>query len=100
MAKKKSLGHSPLGIMTEEKLNYDFIPNLNEKLVREVDHPDKINNLIYELEPESTNKIVVSYYLDESIIKKLKQFAKRSEQSYSAVAGNAFTFYLQEQGLY
>lgn len=92
MGRKKSLGHSPLGFDFDGGLSYDFIPDLNEQIVQEVDHPDK------EKIEKNQHKIVVSYYLEEQLVDRIKKFAHFSENSYSAVATDAFTDYLQKEG--
>jgi hypothetical protein len=92
MGKKKSLGHSPLGFDFDDGLTYDFIPDLNEQIIQEVDHPekDKMEN--------ASSKTVVSYYIEEQLVGRIKKLAHITDQSYSSVATNAFTDYLQKEG--
>lgn len=92
MGKKKSLGHSPLGFDFDGGLSYDFIPDLNEQIVQEVEHPDKGRN------EKNPNKTVVSYYLEEQLVNRIRKIAHITEQSYSAIATTAFTDFLQKEG--
>jgi len=88
MGRKKSLGHSPLGYDFDDGLSFDFIPDLNEPIIKEVDHPEKQKQ-------NSPVKIVVSYYLEERIVDKVRKIARLTDQSYSSIASSAFSEYLQ-----
>jgi nitrogenase subunit NifH len=92
MGRKRSLGHNPIGFNFDDGLTYDFIPNLNEQIVKEVEHPEK------QEESKIQNKTIVSYYIEENIIDRIKLFAKLTEQSYSSVATNAFEDFLHKEG--
>jgi len=92
MGRKKSLGHSPLGYDFNDGLSFDFIPDLNEPIVKVVDHPE------WHKQDKPPAKEVVSYYVEKQIIDRIRTFAHITEQSYSAVAINAFTEYLQKEG--
>jgi hypothetical protein len=92
MGRKKSLGHNPIGFNFDDGLTYDFIPNLNEQIVKEVEHPEK------NVQQLNKNKTIVSYYIEEHIIDRVRYFAQITEQSYSSVAKNAFEEFLHKEG--
>jgi hypothetical protein len=92
MGRKKSLGHNPIGYNFDDGLTYDFIPNLNEQIVKEVEHPEE------PVQEKAQSKTIVSYYIEEHIIDRLRLFAQITEQSYSSVAKNAFEDFLHKEG--
>lgn len=89
MGRKKSLGHSPLGYDFDDGLTFDFIPDLNEPMIKVVDHPDR------QKQNKPPAKVVVSYYIEEHIVDKVRKIAHLTEQSYSAIASSALSEYLQ-----
>ena len=74
MSKKPSLGHNPLAYSLKSHASFDFIRNTQEQ-----DESDKE-------ETHTVPKKVASYYLEESVVDKIRAIAERNDQSFSAVA--------------
>lgn len=123
MNTKKSLGYSPIGSPSQGKSDFSFIPNINGDDV-EVSDPfeieersdsdffsnrdENIDNSDRDLLVEhghdafmtsetddSVKKKVVSYYLPEILIDRLRVYADNHNESYSGIAADAITFYLR-----
>jgi len=63
MSKKKSLGHNPLAYSMLGKATFDFIGKREEEHAQEKQKKKKVN------------KKIVSYYLEEPLVKELKKQA-------------------------
>ncbi len=77
MDKKKVMGHNPLAYSLRNHASFDFIR-------------DTTGDSSEESKDESEKKPVkkvVSYYLEESIIERIKKIADEKDESYSSVAG-------------
>jgi nitrogen regulatory protein PII-like uncharacterized protein len=77
MSKKPVMGHNPLGYRPLADANFDFIPNTKDGAEAKDNARDK----------DTPNKKVVSYYLEEELIDKIKKRAKEKEDSYSHFVG-------------
>ncbi|MTI88055.1 MAG: hypothetical protein FH748_08815 [Balneolaceae bacterium] len=71
MSKKKSLGHNPLAYSTFGDSSFDFISSSEEK--REAKE-----------EIKKPQKSVVSYYLEDPLVSRIRKKADEEEKSYSA----------------
>lgn len=87
MGKKKSLGHNPLAYSMSRHASFDFIGTQTAEPEREERPAD----------PEvQINKIVASYYLEETIVNKIKSIASKRDLSYSAFANSLLKQSLNE----
>lgn len=87
MGKKKSLGHNPLAYSMMGHASFDFIPS-QEQNVKENESKEK--------EDHETHKITASYYLEEPLVTKIKNIAKKKNQTYSATVSNLLKKSLKE----
>lgn len=77
MSKKKSLGHNPLAYSTRRHASFDFITPLKDEQEEE--------GVAATDDDKRVNKITVSYYLEEPLVKGVKNLADQKEMSYSAL---------------
>lgn len=124
MNTKKSLGHFPFGSTAQKKSKLSFIPDINgtgEKSIDDVasafeETEEDIEKRLYnkklqetesELverdlpaddESEPVKKKVASYYIDESVINRLKAFADSEDASYSSVVSDAIEVHVGKRG--
>ena len=77
MNKKKSMGHNPLGQNHLEGAKFDFIPYTEDGSKSADKAPAE----------KKRKKKVVSYYLEEDLIKEVKSNASRFNVSYSNFVG-------------
>jgi hypothetical protein len=124
MNTKKSLGHFPFGSDYLEKSELSFIPNINgvrdndysgsagspfDVTQNEIDRSERIDRSDEMLSTELVErdlpnkepipkKKVASYYLEETLINRLKAFSDAINSSYSAVASDAIDIYITERG--
>jgi hypothetical protein len=97
MSKKKSLGHIPLGYSMTGNATFDFIPDRSTAEAPGVEEP--VEGLMKEqVHPEVSKKKVVSYYLEEDIINRLRRVADDTNESYSSVASTAIDVYATHLG--
>lgn len=92
MAVRKRLGHSPLGYSMIGSSNFDFIPDRNPKpkpVALEIEE---------EIVKEAPPKKISSYYLNEKIIKELKNYSELNNQSYSSVVEDSIRLFLRNTG--
>ena len=78
MAKKSSLGHNPLAYSLRNHASFDFIRDTTQDQVKS--RPDSAG--------KKPAKKVVSYYLDEQLVERIKEIADHKEESYSQIAGD------------
>lgn len=128
MNTKKSLGHFPLGSDYLERSELSFIPNINgnhEETERKgsvtslfeatasdrakrrahLFSDDALSTELVEREVPSAEepakpvkKKVVSYYLEESLINRLKSYSEAINSTYSSVASDAIENFMLERG--
>jgi hypothetical protein len=128
MNTKKSLGHFALGSDYSENSELSFIPNINgdheetntqgslrslfeataSDRARRREHLETEDAFSSELverdvpnteeEAEPVKKKVVSYYLEESIIERLKAYSEAINSTYSGVASDAIESYILDRG--
>lgn len=128
MNTKKSLGHFPFGSDYSDKSELSFIPNINgdhdetnykgsvsslfevtssdrEKRRAHLFSEDGLSSELVERDVptsdedhEPVKKKVVSYYLEESLITRLKAYSDAINSSYSAVASDAIEGFILERG--
>jgi len=104
MSNRKSLGHSPLGYNVIGNSNFDFIPDYNsiietdeaERSSDSFDNHTQVDNNKH-LNEKSPKKIV-SYYIEEKITNRLRDFADDHKSSYSAAASEAISEYVTRKG--
>lgn len=100
MSNNKSLGSSPLGLVSGGEEEYQFIPDLGmgkkeEKAVKSVDHSVKNSNIyspdLSEKQPEKTKtkKKITSYNLEVVLIERLKEIADEHGIYYSQFVSDA-----------
>ena len=73
MSKKKVMGHNPLGQNHLEGAKFDFIPYTEDGAEHQKSDGGE----------KKRQKKVVSYYLEEDLIKEIKHNARRFNLSYS-----------------
>jgi len=110
MSNKKSLGHSPLGYDVTGNTNFDFIPDYNALIDSESSdgfeetresETDTITYSVEKKEPHSKDlkgKKIVSYYIEETITDRLREFANDHNSSYSAAATSALEEFVKSRG--
>lgn len=87
MSKKKSLGHNPLAYSMMGHASFDFIsPEQKERDKKGFD----------DIDGSKSNKISVSYYLEESLVEKIKDLADEHNTSYSAIISQMLKKSLEE----
>ena len=74
MSKKPSLGHNPLKQNLKNHGSFNFIKDTSQKKTAQ----KKVGKTI--------PKKVVSYYLEEDIIDKIREMAQNQEKSFSGLA--------------
>lgn len=89
MGLRKSLGHSPIGFSMIGKSNFDFIPDRK---------PVSDKNNVETAEKEPPSKKIVSYYLEEPTINRLKQYCDEHNEPYSHTTGRAIELFLNKVG--
>lgn len=124
MNTKKSLGHFPFDSNIEDKSKLSFIPDINgdqgedsSKIPAPFDVTDsdikkrEKNRLLEETSFEiierevpdaedaaPVKKKVASYYMEESVINRLKAYCDAVESSYSAVTSEAIEVFVSKRG--
>lgn len=110
MSNKKSLGHSPLGYDVIGNSNFDFIPDYNALI--ESENPDSFEkgpeaqtgmdsygSKKSDIHPEDLKgKKIVSYYIEETITDRLREFANDHNSSFSAAASDAIKEFVESKG--
>lgn len=117
MSKKKSLGSSPIGYSSLGVDSFEFIPSieLESDSSREEDPysngngrnvqtfaRDAYDSLFSNTsdsqkeENEQVEKKIVSYYLEEDLINRLKKVADENKMFYSTLVSNAIYFWLEQ----
>ena len=86
MSKKPSLGHNPLAQNIRNHGSFDFIKDTAPKKVSSK-KPKKKN----------ASKKVVSYYLEEEIIEKIKNIVKNESKSFSALANELLNISIEKK---
>lgn len=90
MSKNKSLGSSPIGYSTNSS-SMGFIPDLGVSKSKDSEksgYPSSIGNT-QSSDAKKTKKQIVSYSLEESLIKKIKTIADQKEMYYSSLVSRA-----------
>lgn len=83
MDKRKSLGHNPLAYSLNNHSSLDFIRDISKDAENEEEKPSP--------------KKIVSYYLEEKTIQKLREIADQKGKSYSALANELLASKLNEE---
>lgn len=116
MSKKKSLGSSPIGYSSLGVDSFEFIPSieLESDTNREEDSYSNGNSRNVQTfardgydslfsntsdpqkENEQVEKKIVSYYLEEDLINRLKKVADENKMFYSTLVSNAIYFWLEQ----
>lgn len=116
MSKKKSLGSSPIGYSSLGVDSFEFIPSIelesdsngeedsysngNSRNVQTFarDAYDSLfsNASDSQKENEQVEKKIVSYYLEEDLINRLKKVADENKMFYSTLVSNAIYFWLEQ----
>ncbi len=86
MDKKKVMGHNPLDLNHLANAKFDFIPYTESGSANKETTSDK---------PRKKKK-VVSYYLEEDLIKAVKTKATENEQSFSTFVGDVLKKAIRE----
>lgn len=77
MSKKPAMGHNPLDYSPLADAKFEFIPYTESGSKAQGSDSEK----------KKSAKKVVSYYLDENLVKEIKKQAKKKEDSYSRFVG-------------
>ena len=81
----KKLGHNPLGGNHLDGAKFDFIPYTEQGSAGKKTSRKK-----------TTKKKVVSYYLEEDLIKEIRQHAKENEVSFSSYVSDLLSKAIKE----
>ena len=112
MSKKKSLGSSPIGYSSLGNESFEFIPTINRSEDTEstqtvtdgtADTPNhqKNGNTHYSdlsSSGEAVEKRIVSYYLEEHLVERLKRVADERKMYYSTLVNHAIYLWLESRG--
>lgn len=105
MAKKKSLGSSPIGYKSSNGSKMDFIPDLGVSKPSRESSQQKKSKPKEETaedhkngEEKSTEKKIVSYNLEVDLIDKIKYRAKEKDMYYSSFVSKVLKSWLAENG--
>lgn len=126
MNTKKSLGHFPFGSDAFEKTELAFIPDINgednsdieevksspfdatpsdikkrleNKAASDTSNSELVERDIPEVEDnEPVKKKVASYYIEETLINRMKAYSDAINASYSAVTSEAIDIYISKRG--
>ncbi|MGF1669652.1 MAG: hypothetical protein ACFCU6_04320 [Balneolaceae bacterium] len=97
---KKSLGHSPLGYSVIGNSNFDYIPDYNALIESEAEQ--RISSFRskheQEMKSEKSQKKIVSYYIEEDVTNRLRNYADDHKSSYSAAATQAIERFVNSRG--
>lgn len=74
MTKKQSMGHNPLAYSLKSHASFDFIRDIQEQ---ESTDSEKV---------KPVEKKVASYYLEKSLVDKIREIAETEDRSFSSVA--------------
>lgn len=107
MSKKKSLGSSPIGYSSIGVDSFEFIPSISNQTADTesftTDNSSNFTNESYKGEAgaskatsESVEKKIVSYYLEEHLIEKLKKVADDHKMYYSSLVSMAIELWLEQ----
>lgn len=119
MSKKKSLGSSPIGYSSLGVDSFEFIPSIelasdtesnrdedsysngNGRNVQTFarDAYDSLFSNTSDSQKEETEQVekkIVSYYLEEDLINRLKKVADENKMFYSTLVSNAIYFWLEQ----
>jgi len=111
MSKKKSLGSSPIGYSSLGSESFEFIPTINrseESLSNQslaegsaANQNQTNGNSHYSelsVSDEAVEKRIVSYYLEEHLVERLKRVADERKMYYSTLVNNAIYLWLESRG--
>ena len=110
MSKKKSLGSSPIGYSSLGRESFEFIPTItkpdktvsSQSLTSEASNNAQTNgNQHYSqlsVSGENVEKRIVSYYLEEHLVERLKRVADERKMYYSTLVNHAIYLWLESRG--
>ena len=97
MLARRSLGDSPLEHEPVDIGMLDFIGRVSKKAVKP--RPIKASSVADKSQDDQkADKKIVSYYVEKSIIKRVKALATLTERSYSSLVAEALRNLLREYG--
>lgn len=112
MSKKKSLGSSPIGYSSLGNESFEFIPTIHKSdeseptqsiiggTAKHENHQG--NGKFFQSEPSSSDehveKRIVSYYLEEHLVERLKRVADERKMYYSTLVNHAIYLWLESRG--
>lgn len=97
MFARRSLGDSPLEHESTDLGLLDFIGRDSDKSLMPVSIKLPDGNDVTP-KGDKHNKMTVSYYVDEDLVKRIKALATLTERSYSSLASEAFRMILRQYG--
>lgn len=113
MSKKKSLGSSPIGYSSLGMESFEFIPTIQEPVSASYPRQHYAEDTDTDIEHDYTNgmesvrlkennepieKRIVSYYLEEHLVERIKKIADARNMYYSSLVNRAIFFWLENNG--
>lgn len=105
MSKKKSLGSSPIGYSSLGFDSFEFIPTITvSQPSQEESAPigsgnsdgfDDTKSSSHNDKKEHVNKQIVSYYLEETLVERIKKVADDQKIYYSTLVSRALSYWLK-----
>lgn len=106
MSKKKSLGSSPIGYSSPGRDTFEFIPSISTETAGTESYTTEYNSSpnehgeceagSSETTTDNTEKKIVSYYLEEQLIDRLKKVADEHKMYYSSLVSKAIQLWLDQ----
>lgn len=99
MSKNKSLGSSPIGYQTNSS-SMGFIPDLGVSKSKDSKKSGYSSSIgkTQTSDTKKSKKQIVSYSLEENLIKKVKTIADQKEMYYSSLVSRAIKSWIAENG--
>ena len=111
MSKKKSLGSSPIGYSSLGRESFGFIPTIEKTSDSEnSDSPHSASEPFKSRSDEifrplqssgsdhTVQKCIVSYYLEEALVERLREVADNRNMYYSTIVNHAISLWLESRG--
>lgn len=109
MSKKKSLGSSPIGYSSLGMESFEFIPTIQEPVSAsyprqhyaedtDTDYTNGMESVRLKKNNEPIEKRIVSYYLEEHLVERIKKIADARNTYYSSLVNRAIFFWLENNG--
>lgn len=111
MSKKKSLGSSPIGYSSLGRESFEFIPTIERSeettsksslssvsAIKKNQSRDNFSTFHPSDSTKNVEKRIVSYYLEEPLVERLKKVAEERKMYYSTLVNHAIYLWLESRG--